>query len=73
MPDVAAADDDRDLHAHGVDFGHFGGDLVGHARVDDFLRALEHFAAQFQDDAFIDGFLGGAALGEAIGHGLTES
>ena len=39
-PDVAAADDDRDLHAHGVDFRHFARDLVGHLRVDDLLLAL---------------------------------
>ena len=56
-PDVAAADDDRDLHAEVVHLLHLPRDLLHDLRRDVVApaRFAERFAAQFEDDAFVGG------------------
>ncbi len=50
--DVAAADDDGDLHAHRVDLADLAGDALEHRRVDAVVRdAHQGFAAQLHQDA----------------------
>ena len=54
--DVAAADDDRDLDTHRLDFGDVFRDLRRHGRVDAVgLLAHQGFAGKFQENAFVGG------------------
>src|SRR5690606_31388122 len=53
--DVAAADDETDLHAHAGDFGDLGGDAANDGGVDAVLMATEQsLAAQLQENSPID-------------------
>ena len=48
--EVAAADDDGDLHAVGGDIGDLVGDGGDHVRVDADLATAEHLAAELEHD-----------------------
>ena len=56
-PDVAAADDDRDLDAEVVDLLYLARDLLHDLGRNRFFRAgfAQRFAAQFEDDASVGG------------------
>ena len=52
--DVAAADDDADLHAAGVDLGHLAGDERAERRVDAVRPVAEQrLAGQLQQDPLV--------------------
>ena len=64
-PDIAAADDDRSLDAERLHFLDALSDFAHDLRRDVFARAAfaESFAAQFEDDAFVNGRWSFARMG----------
>ena len=60
-PDVAAADDDGNLHPESEDFLHLARDFLHDLGRNGFAAAAfaQRFPAQFQDDAFVGGLIHG--------------